>query len=70
MKSSKYKTTLKCSGCVDKITPYMNNLLGQNNWKVDLSDPLKTLTVEVEADADKVIKTMAEAGYKAEELTY
>lgn len=66
MNDKKFKTTLKCSGCVDKVTPYLNEVVGTGNWEVDLNSLVKVLTVHNDTDENKVIKAMEKAGYRAE----
>lgn len=68
METSRFKTTIKCSGCVAKVTPFLNEALGEDNWEVDYTDPLKVLTVAGESDKTKVIEAVEKAGYKAEAL--
>lgn len=70
MKTLKFKTNIKCSGCVATATPYLNEVAGEDNWEVDLQSPEKTLVVATDkpvSEAD-VIMAMQKAGYKAEEL--
>jgi copper chaperone len=68
MESLKFKTTIKCSGCVAKVTPFLNEALGEDNWEVDYNNPQKVLTVVDEKDQQKVIQAVEKAGYKAEAL--
>ena len=68
MKDKKFKTTLKCSGCVDKVTPYLNEAVGTGNWEVDLNGPIKMLTVRTDIEETKVKTAMEKAGYKAEQI--
>lgn len=68
MKDTKFKTTIKCSGCVDKVTPFLNDAAGEGNWDVDLNSPLKILTVHNETDQSKIVKALERAGYRAEEV--
>jgi len=68
MESTRFKTDIKCSGCIEKVTPHLNAAIGEHNWKVDLADPLKILTVEGTKEAEKVKEALRKAGYKAEEL--
>ena len=67
METLQFKTTIKCSGCIEKVTPYLNETVGENNWEVDLQNPKKVLTIP---NADKlqsseVVDALAKAGYKA-----
>jgi copper chaperone len=68
METTKFKTTIKCSGCVSKVTPFLNEALGEHNWEVDYYNPAKVLTVVGEKDNIKVIKAVEKAGYKAETI--
>lgn len=68
METIKFKTTIKCSGCVAKVTPFLNEALGEDNWEVDYNNPSKILTVVGENDKTKVIHAVEKAGYKAETL--
>ena len=68
METIKFKTTIKCSGCVAKVTPFLNDALGEDNWEVDYNNPSKILTVVGENDKSKVINAVERAGYRAEQL--
>ena len=68
METSKFKTNIKCSGCVAKVTPFLNEALGEENWEVDYNNPSKVLTVVGEKDQTKVVQAVEKAGYKAEAL--
>jgi len=67
METLKFKTNIKCSACVAKVAPYLNETAGENNWKVDLADPIRTLTVENTVDK-KVMEALQRAGYKGEPI--
>jgi copper chaperone len=66
--STKFKTSIKCSGCVDAVTPFLNESVGTGKWTVDLQSPIKTLTVDTDVDSKEVIDAMSKAGYKAEPI--
>ena len=70
METIKFKTTIKCSGCVATVTPYLNEAVGANNWNVDLQSSDKVLTVNTDEKEKEsaVIKKLQEAGYKAEKI--
>ncbi|MBO9201606.1 MULTISPECIES: heavy-metal-associated domain-containing protein [Niastella] len=71
METVKFKTTIKCSGCVATVTPYLNEAVGENNWQVDTQSPDKILTVNT-ADKTKeneVVQKLQQAGYKAEKIS-
>lgn len=69
METLKLKTNINCSGCVAKVTPSLNNVIGKNNWQVDIQTPGKVLTVSgKDVDKSEVIRTIEKAGFKAEEV--
>ncbi len=69
MSTKQFKTNINCSGCVEKVTPVLNEAFGETNWKVDTADPKKILTVTANnADEADVIKAVEKAGYTAEKL--
>lgn len=68
METTKFKTTIKCSGCVAKATPFLNEAVGENKWEVDVNNPAKILTVATEVDRSKVIEAVEKAGFKIETL--
>lgn len=67
MEKKIFKTNIKCSGCLEKITPGMDAAVGKTHWSVDLGSPEKFLTVDSEAPVpdETIIKALAAAGYKA-----
>lgn len=68
-KKFRFKTTLKCGGCVAKVTPLLNSLKDVTEWSVDLNSPERILTVTLKTgDTDSVIKAVSGVGYKIEEL--
>ena len=65
MKILRFKTSLKCGGCVSAITPGLESLNVIENWSVDLESPDKILEVEAFEDiSDKVIASVVKAGYQ------
>jgi copper chaperone len=69
MKTIEVKTNINCSSCVAKVTPTLNEVFGENNWKVDTANPKKVLTVTTENLREpEVIKAVEKAGYKAEKI--
>ncbi len=66
MKTKQFKTNIKCTGCLSAVTPNMNNLAGEDNWKVDLDNPQKILTVDGERSEAEIIEAVKKAGFEAE----
>ncbi len=69
MKTKQFKTNIMCGSCIAKVTTVLNQTIGENNWKVNINDAKKILTVSsVNADEKNVKDTLKKVGYKAEEL--
>ena len=69
METIKFKTNIKCDACVAKVTPYLDELEGVDQWSVDLKDPDRTLTVESrDGEASKVKEALKKAGYSGEKV--
>jgi copper chaperone len=68
METLKFKTNIKCSGCIAKVTANLNESAGEGNWEVDLNSPAKVLTVKGETNADKIKTAVEKVGYKAETI--
>ena len=66
MEALKFKTNIKCTGCLAKVTPALNETVGKDNWEVDLQDPNKTLTVVADASESEVVAAIKSVGYEAE----
>lgn len=68
MSNKKFKTTIKCSACVAKVTPALDATVGSGNWSVDLLDPDRVLNVPDDAQPEYIIEALEKVGYKAELL--
>ena len=69
MEKVQFKTNIKCSGCIAKVTPVLNELAGSDNWEVDINKPEKILSVSANGLTEEEIKTAVEkAGFKAEKI--
>ena len=63
----KFKTNIKCGGCISTVTPFLDDTTGIQHWEVDTVNKDKVLTVQVEGiTADVVIQKVQEAGFKIE----
>jgi len=66
MNTLKFKTTIKCGGCIATVTPFLNKIEGISNWSVDTNSLDKILTVETETvSPEKITNTLKTAGYQA-----
>ncbi|WP_420146579.1 heavy-metal-associated domain-containing protein [Spirosoma sp.] len=70
MKTLKFKTNIKCGACVATVTPFLNQVVGEGHWQVDVQDPGKILTAETDtATLADIRQAIEKAGYKAEPLS-
>lgn len=69
MTTLKFKTNIKCGGCIATVTPYLDSLTEISNWEVDIANPDKILKVEAigPLQPEEIITTLEKAGYSAEE---
>lgn len=70
MNTLQFKTNIKCSGCIAKAIPYLNEVIGEDRWEVDVQNPNKILTVSANENVDEktVVQAIEKAGYTAERL--
>ena len=56
-----------CGSCIAKVTPVLNEVAGENKWKVDIQDPQKTLSViSGNVNETQIINALQKIGYIAE----
>ena len=67
METLKFKTNIKCGGCIAAVTPVLNDIPEISKWEVDINNPEKILTVEAndQLDAETVVGALEKAGYIA-----
>jgi len=68
MSTIKFKTNIKCSACVAKVTTPLNETVGEGKWSVDLNNPSRILSVEGELNEEKMKEALEKVGYKAERV--
>ncbi|MET3114096.1 copper chaperone [Pedobacter sp. CG_S7] len=68
METLKFKTNIKCGGCIATVTPFLNEQKEISKWSVDTNSLDKLLTVEGKVSAAVVISTLEKAGFKAEKI--
>ena len=69
----KFKTSLKCGGCVNAIRTPMNQIKEIKSWDVDLTSPDKILEVQTElSNTEELNEAILEAfkfsGYIAKKV--
>lgn len=70
MITRKFKTNLKCNGCVSKIKPSLDQMHGVISWEIDLQNQDKILTIVSTTEVKKqVVEIVRNAGFKIEEIS-
>lgn len=71
MNTLKFKTNMKCSGCVAAITPGLDGIIEIDKWEVDLSSADKVLTVNAHSplSASLIVQILKDKGFHANALT-
>jgi copper chaperone len=65
-----FKSNINCGACVSKVTDALNDMFGENAWKVDTMVKDKPLTIESEElDLGKLEATLNALGYKIQPLS-
>jgi copper chaperone len=69
MEKLRFKTSLKCNGCIKAITPGLESISEIQKWTVDLDTSDKVLEVESFTDiSGKVMESVKKAGYEISQL--
>ena len=69
MKTLRFKTNLKCGGCIKAITPGLESLNIIDTWSVDLENPDRILEIKTPEDvSEQVIESVKKAGYQISRL--
>jgi copper chaperone len=69
MTDLKFKTNIKCGGCIATVTPFLDKVNGIQKWEVDTTIPEKILTVTGDFKSTESIENaIKEAGYSIEKI--
>lgn len=60
----RFKTNLRCDGCVAAVKPHLDREPGVARWEVHVASPDKTLTVYGNAPAESVKAAVARGGFQ------
>ena len=70
MSTLKFKTNIKCAGCIATVTPFLNTINSIESWEVDTINPDKILTVQGDGvSTQDIVSKLKEAGYNAETIS-
>ena len=66
MENKLFKTNINCGSCKAKVTDTLNQLVGEDNWEVDTTTPIKLLTIDNEdVSAAEITEALGKIGYSA-----
>lgn len=69
-KEFQFKTNLNCGGCISKVQSDLDHAPGISEWKVDIADSDKILTVKSDGiTQDEVVSIIKGKGFHAEPLS-
>lgn len=69
MTDFKFKTNIKCGGCIAAVTPFLDKVIGIEKWEVDTANLDKVLTVTCDLiDTFSIENAVKEAGYSIEKI--
>jgi copper chaperone len=69
MTDFKFKTNIKCGGCIAAVTPFLDKVNGIEKWEVDTANLDKVLTVTCNLiDTSSIENAVKEAGYIIEKI--
>ncbi|MCL5030526.1 MAG: hypothetical protein M1480_16055 [Bacteroidetes bacterium] len=70
MKTLKFITNLKDSKSVESLKDQLDKINGIIEWKVDLNNPGKIITLKVEnLSSETIARTIFAAGFRSQEVT-
>lgn len=68
METIKFKTNIKCAGCLAQVSQVLNETVGNENWSVDLNSAEKTLSVHRNVIESDIVVAINKAGFTAERV--
>lgn len=69
MKTVKFKTNINCVGCINSVTPFLNEQDNIDMWKVDTANPDKILEVSLDDENEAtVIEAVKKAGFTIDKI--
>jgi copper chaperone len=69
MKTLKFKSNIKCGGCIEKVAPVLNGDSRILKWEVDTSSSDRILDVTTETlSAQDIVNLVSKAGFLAEPI--
>jgi len=68
MEERRYRTSAKCNGCVSAIAGKLDEIMGREDWNIDLKSPDRVLTVKSDVAEEKIVSRVKGLGFKIERI--
>lgn len=68
MSKIKFKTNINCGNCIKSVKPFLDEAIGEGNWKVDTENPDKILSVGKDIELSEVVEAVTDAGFKIQKI--
>lgn len=65
----KFKSTIKCAGCIATVKPHLDEIKELKNWEVDIVSPNKTLTIKGAEGVEELVReAIIAAGFRIDKI--
>lgn len=68
MEERRYRTSAKCNGCVSAIAGKLDEIMGREDWNIDLKSPDRVLTVKSDVVEEEIVSRVKGLGFKIERI--
>lgn len=68
MEERRYRTSAKCNGCVSAIAGKLDEIMGREDWNIDLKSPDRVLTVKSNVAEEEIVSRVKGLGFKIERI--
>lgn len=68
MEERRYRTSAKCNGCVSAIAGKLDEIMGREDWNIDLKSPDRVLTVKSDVAEEEIMSRVKGLGFKIERI--
>lgn len=68
MEERRYRTSAKCNGCVSAIAGKLDEIMGREDWNIDLKSPDRVLTVKSDVSEEEIVSRVKGLGFKIERI--
>ena len=68
MEERRYRTSAKCNGGVSAIAGKLDEIMGREDWNIDLKSPDRVLTVKSDVAEEEIVSRVKGLGFKIERI--